>query len=162
MVVFNKMVIARLQLNLFFIRKFIQSKCLRIKKLVRNFESSIGIFLRNFESQRGHEVSYKKKCVWGYHIFHLLLLFVTRCNCNKVGSRSVNCDAQTGQCSCFPIYSGRSCDRCLPGFYDFPSCQRCNCNPAGTVSIGGRPGDCSTNNNVSVINGDCSTKCKCN
>ena len=32
--------------------------------LNRNFESSIGIFLRHFESQRNHEVSYKKKSVW--------------------------------------------------------------------------------------------------
>ena len=30
-------------------------KKVRIKKLVRNFESSIGIFLRNFESQRGQK-----------------------------------------------------------------------------------------------------------
>ena len=32
-----------------------------LKKLVRNFESSIEIILRNFESRRGHEVSSKKK-----------------------------------------------------------------------------------------------------
>ena len=39
-------------------KKAYSVKMFRIKKLVINFESSIGIFLRNFESQRGHEVSY--------------------------------------------------------------------------------------------------------
>ena len=55
-----------------------------------------------------------------------------------------------GQCFCKPTYSGLKCDRCLPGFYGFPVCKQCNCNPAGTKpGPGGQPGDCSTNNNVS-------------
>ena len=42
-------------------KKAYSVKMFNLKKLVRNFESSIGMILRNFESRRGHEVSSKKK-----------------------------------------------------------------------------------------------------
>ncbi|KAH6921814.1 hypothetical protein HPB50_005331 [Hyalomma asiaticum] len=50
------------------------------------------------------------------------------CDCNGIGSLDNFCDAQTGQCKCRPNTYGRQCDECQPGFWNYPNCQRCDCN----------------------------------
>ena len=34
---------------------------------------------------------------------------------------------------CVAGYAGAQCDKCAPGFYNFPNCRACNCHPAGTL-----------------------------
>ncbi|XP_042225500.1 laminin subunit beta-1-like isoform X3 [Homarus americanus] len=50
------------------------------------------------------------------------------CGCSPVGALDNFCDQQTGQCKCRPNTYGRQCDECQPGFWNFPNCQRCECN----------------------------------
>ncbi|XP_046407142.1 laminin subunit beta-1 isoform X2 [Ischnura elegans] len=50
------------------------------------------------------------------------------CDCNSIGALDNFCDAQTGQCKCRPNTYGRQCDQCQLGFWNFPNCQRCDCN----------------------------------
>ncbi|KAH7975672.1 hypothetical protein HPB52_004057 [Rhipicephalus sanguineus] len=50
------------------------------------------------------------------------------CDCNGIGSLDNFCDAQTGQCKCRPNTYGRQCDECQPGYWNYPNCQRCDCN----------------------------------
>ncbi|XP_037091485.1 laminin subunit beta-1-like isoform X2 [Pollicipes pollicipes] len=52
----------------------------------------------------------------------------TACDCNAVGSLDNFCDATSGQCDCRPNTYGRSCDECQPGFWNYPNCERCDCN----------------------------------
>ncbi|XP_010705705.1 laminin subunit alpha-2-like [Meleagris gallopavo] len=40
------------------------------------------------------------------------------CNCNSFGSKSFDCDGN-GQCYCQPGVTGKKCDRCAHGFYNF-------------------------------------------
>ncbi|CAH2284950.1 laminin subunit alpha-3 [Pelobates cultripes] len=57
------------------------------------------------------------------------------CNCSKIGVAQplpAKCDGITGQCICKPRISGRQCDRCSPGYFGFPDCFPCDCNPQGT------------------------------
>lgn len=50
------------------------------------------------------------------------------CDCNSVGSLDNFCDSHSGQCKCRPNTYGRQCDECQPGFWNYPDCQRCDCN----------------------------------
>uniref|UniRef100_A0A8C5MWE3 Laminin subunit alpha 3 n=1 Tax=Leptobrachium leishanense TaxID=445787 RepID=A0A8C5MWE3_9ANUR len=57
------------------------------------------------------------------------------CNCSINGVAEplpTKCDGITGQCICKPRISGRQCDRCAPGYFHFPNCIPCDCNPEGT------------------------------
>lgn len=49
------------------------------------------------------------------------------CECNSIGALDNFCEA-TGQCRCRPNTYGRQCDQCQPGYWNFPNCQRCECN----------------------------------
>ncbi|XP_063779672.1 laminin subunit alpha-3 isoform X2 [Pseudophryne corroboree] len=60
------------------------------------------------------------------------------CNCTGAGALSHNCDRLTGQCPCRAGFQGTACDTCDTGYFHYPFCQRCNCNPAGVL-----PGVCS-------------------
>ncbi|XP_012581235.1 PREDICTED: laminin subunit alpha-3 [Condylura cristata] len=62
------------------------------------------------------------------------------CNCSRrgaIGAPTPECDKDHGQCRCKPRITGRQCDRCAPGFYQFPKCIACHCNRDGT-----KPGVC--------------------
>ncbi|CAH0562710.1 unnamed protein product [Brassicogethes aeneus] len=50
------------------------------------------------------------------------------CDCNSIGSLNNFCNATTGQCKCRANTYGRECDQCRTGFWNFPNCQRCDCN----------------------------------
>ena len=55
------------------------------------------------------------------------------CGCSVSGSTRLQCDAQTGRCTCQEGFLGDHCSSCSPGYYGFPRCQRCGCHLAGTV-----------------------------
>ncbi|XP_038605812.1 laminin subunit alpha-5 [Tachyglossus aculeatus] len=58
------------------------------------------------------------------------------CNCSRPGVQdlsSPDCHLDSGQCRCKPNIVGRRCDLCVPGFFGYPNCQRCDCHEAGTV-----------------------------
>ncbi|CAB3367583.1 Hypothetical predicted protein [Cloeon dipterum] len=55
------------------------------------------------------------------------------CNCNEVGSRSLQCNSE-GKCQCKTGVTGDKCDRCDANFFDFGSlgCKPCGCSEAGS------------------------------
>lgn len=55
------------------------------------------------------------------------------CNCDRPGSIGQSCDLYSGQCLCREGFIGIGCDSCAPGYYGYPNCQRCNCNPHGSI-----------------------------
>ena len=58
------------------------------------------------------------------------------CQCESdytIGS----CEPKTGKCYCKPEYDGEKCDRCAPGYFDYPECKKCDCFYNGTSA-----GDC--------------------
>uniref|UniRef100_A0A8C2D0V4 Laminin, gamma 3 n=1 Tax=Cyprinus carpio TaxID=7962 RepID=A0A8C2D0V4_CYPCA len=58
------------------------------------------------------------------------------CNCNAVGSVSLQCNAE-GVCMCRPGVSGVKCDICKSGFHSLgPSgCRLCECDNRGSVGV---------------------------
>ncbi|XP_054719317.1 laminin subunit gamma-1-like, partial [Uloborus diversus] len=56
------------------------------------------------------------------------------CNCDPVGSRSLQCNNR-GQCQCKPGIDGARCNKCAANFYDFSEagCRPCGCNVAGSI-----------------------------
>lgn len=42
----------------------------------------------------------------------------------------MSCDTE-GKCQCHENFDGLQCDQCKEGFYNFPRCEGCNCDPAG-------------------------------
>ncbi|MEE6502312.1 hypothetical protein FKM82_004476 [Ascaphus truei] len=82
------------------------------------------------------------------------------CDCDPDGSLDGGlCDTQddpnsgliAGQCRCKDYVEGTRCDRCKAGFFglstdNFQGCERCQCDPRGTVSDGSQcdpiSGDC--------------------
>lgn len=63
------------------------------------------------------------------------------CDCNSIGAADNECDVITGQCKCHPNTYGRECDQCQPSFWNFPNCQRCECN-GHTPHCDPRSGEC--------------------
>lgn len=57
------------------------------------------------------------------------------CNCNPLGVERGNlqCDLNNGSCDCRSNVVGRSCDKCLNGFFNFPHCEACRCDIRGTT-----------------------------
>ena len=70
------------------------------------------------------------------------------CACSNVGSLSTFCRSRDGQCQCRRNFQGQKCNECRIGFYDFPSCKACNCNPAGIKLLPGQTNGCGSVNNV--------------
>ncbi|KAG8510842.1 Laminin subunit alpha-2, partial [Galemys pyrenaicus] len=54
------------------------------------------------------------------------------CNCNSFGSKSFDCD-ENGQCWCQPGVTGKKCDRCAHGYFNFQEggCTACDCSHLG-------------------------------
>ncbi|XP_054279344.1 laminin subunit beta-1 [Macrosteles quadrilineatus] len=50
------------------------------------------------------------------------------CDCNSVSALDNFCDVASGQCKCQAQTYGRACDQCQPGYWNYPKCQRCQCN----------------------------------
>ncbi|KAK6055016.1 laminin EGF-like protein [Cooperia oncophora] len=78
---------------------------------------------------------------WDYHPLKGCKL----CECSDVGSSNGKCDMRTGQCKCRNEYVGLRCDLCTHGFFGFPSCQPCNCDPSGTDPLQCKDGLCLCN-----------------
>ncbi|OCT62438.1 laminin subunit alpha-5 isoform X2 [Xenopus laevis] len=81
------------------------------------------------------------------------------CNCSPTGLQNkteLECDVQTGQCTCMPNVVGRRCERCAPGFYGYPICRPCNCNRDGVEPSICDPitGQCHCKENVDGLNCD--------
>ncbi|XP_066247088.1 laminin subunit beta-1 isoform X1 [Euwallacea similis] len=50
------------------------------------------------------------------------------CDCNSIGALDNFCNVTTGQCKCKANTYGRECNQCRVGFWNFPNCERCECN----------------------------------
>ncbi|XP_023930665.1 laminin-like protein lam-2 [Lingula anatina] len=63
------------------------------------------------------------------------------CDCNRDGTLASSgyvCNSETGQCSCKAHVTGRTCDQCRDGYWNFQAanpdgCQACNCDPVGSL-----------------------------
>uniref|UniRef100_A0A9J8BP25 Laminin, gamma 3 n=1 Tax=Cyprinus carpio carpio TaxID=630221 RepID=A0A9J8BP25_CYPCA len=81
------------------------------------------------------------------------------CNCNAVGSVSLQCNAE-GVCMCRPGVSGVKCDICKSGFHSLgPSgCRLCECDNRGSVGVcSAEDGRCHCKTNVE---GQSCNRCK--
>lgn len=74
------------------------------------------------------------KCMPNTYGFHQII-GCEPCDCNYLGIANGNsqCDAFNGSCECRPHIEGRACDECSNGYFDFPRCDQCTCNVAGTL-----------------------------
>ena len=64
-----------------------------------------------------------------------IFFFISECVCNSVGSTSLDCDENYGNCSCKEGFTGikchkcmlnvigDKCDTCQSGYFNYPSCQ---------------------------------------
>ncbi|XP_017882648.2 laminin subunit alpha-1 [Ceratina calcarata] len=51
------------------------------------------------------------------------------CDCDPVGSNSIECDTKSGQCPCKPLFEGRDCSSCIEGYGNVTAgCQECDCD----------------------------------
>lgn len=55
------------------------------------------------------------------------VLLIVACGCDVTGSVNSTCQKYGGQCHCKPGVTGRTCDKCIAGFYNFSS-QGCSGN----------------------------------
>ena len=51
-------------------------------------------------------------------MFHII-----ECACNAEGAVDNNCDVATGHCFCHSNVVGDSCDACVIGTFNFPTCE---------------------------------------
>ncbi|CAF3482923.1 unnamed protein product [Rotaria sordida] len=87
---------------------------------------------------------YCEKCLPGHWGDALLDIKCHACNCHPKGTQRhsdnslLQCNLQTGQCSCKSNVQGRQCDRCENGYWNINSdrgCETCKCNPIGAYNI---------------------------
>ena len=65
---------------------------------------------------------------WAPNLTHNLHIYILECQCNEQGSASDKCEDESGKCSCRPHVVGHKCDKCEPGYFGFPDCQRMYCS----------------------------------
>jgi len=66
----------------------------------------------------------------------------TPCDCDLDGTVALSnvCEKELGQCPCKPYITGRRCEGCLPGYYNYPQntpqndCTDCDCLPGGSTT----------------------------
>ncbi|ELT98554.1 hypothetical protein CAPTEDRAFT_83551, partial [Capitella teleta] len=100
-----------------------------------------------------------EKCRPGYFHPYGVLLNATdacqECECDPFFSTG-ECDGGSGECYCKPEFTGRSCEECAIGFFDWPRCRPCECNVNGTQNqvcqVGG--GECPCKPNYEGTNCD--------
>lgn len=58
------------------------------------------------------------------------------CNCNPLGvtGNDLQCSLYNGNCNCKENVIGRQCDKCRPGYSEFPRCIQCDCDVRGTTA----------------------------
>ncbi|CAF1447840.1 unnamed protein product [Adineta steineri] len=87
---------------------------------------------------------YCEKCLPGHWGDALLDIKCHACNCHPKGTQRhsdnslLQCNLQSGQCSCKSNVQGRQCDRCENGYWNLNSdrgCETCKCNPIGAYNI---------------------------
>lgn len=64
---------------------------------------------------------------------HIYIFVWLACNCEAPGSVGISCNSE-GQCLCNSNFDSKTCSKCKEGFYNFPACEECNCDPAGITS----------------------------
>nr|XP_014340901.1 PREDICTED: laminin subunit alpha-5-like [Latimeria chalumnae] len=64
---------------------------------------------------------------------------IKACQCYNPGVLTRECDSETGECKCRTGFQGFYCESCAVGYFNYPYCQECRCNTAGT-----RPEACDT------------------
>uniref|UniRef100_A0A3B3X3W9 Laminin, gamma 3 n=1 Tax=Poecilia mexicana TaxID=48701 RepID=A0A3B3X3W9_9TELE len=71
------------------------------------------------------------------------------CRCSAAGTSGPvdECHPATGNCRCLAHVTGRDCSHCEVGFFDLQpgiGCERCKCNPVGSLSMACHPatGEC--------------------
>ena len=57
-------------------------------------------------------------------MYIILLDFFKACECKEDGSVDGRCD-DNGKCSCNPNVCGDKCDKCCPGYDNYPACDKC-------------------------------------
>lgn len=57
------------------------------------------------------------------------------CNCDLQGTEIDVCNKDNGTCLCREGYETPRCDQCLPGYYGYPECVKCNCSTVGSNSF---------------------------
>lgn len=50
-------------------------------------------------------------------------MFYPVCDCDSSGTSEEICNKTTGQCLCKENFMFPRCDRCAPGYYNYPMCQ---------------------------------------
>jgi len=90
-----------------------------------------------FKFPSGCEVNHTFKCKSSSKLIeHIIISFVFKpsqpCNCSQQGSKSQQCTPGTGKCTCKAAYVGHKCGECHHGFYSYPECVPCSCDPDGT------------------------------
>lgn len=82
-------------------------------------------------------------CKDGYYgLTDLLIGGCLQCGCNPTGSidGTAVCNKASGVCPCKLGFTGRTCSKCLDGYYGYPvynprECRECNCQPSGAVGM---------------------------
>ncbi|KAL0965256.1 hypothetical protein UPYG_G00278840 [Umbra pygmaea] len=88
------------------------------------------------------EGDYCQHCQRGYYgdaLDHTVARKCRACSCSPSGTFGSleHCDPQTGSCLCLSHVTGRNCGQCEVGFFNLQTvvgCERCNCNPIGSLS----------------------------